>query len=105
MTKSEICSSYRTIKIDPDLFCEFKKFKLKQNELILRNERFHKNEDSIIPQKHHGHYLTPSTIRNTMQGYCKKAVVDYKGTQSFRHTHAVLLLKSDASIKNLYQIV
>jgi hypothetical protein len=50
-------SSYRTIKIDPDLVRELKKFKLKQNELILGNERFHKNEDSIIFQNCHGHYF------------------------------------------------
>ncbi|MED4174353.1 tyrosine-type recombinase/integrase [Halalkalibacterium halodurans] len=31
--------------------------------------------------------------------YCKKAGVEYKGTHGFRHTHAVLLLESGASIK------
>ncbi|MFI8708806.1 tyrosine-type recombinase/integrase [Bacillus sp. NPDC077411] len=82
-------SSYRTMKIDPGLVRKLKKFKLKQNELILGNERFHKNEDSIIFQNCHGHYLTPSTIRE----------VEYKGTHGFRHTHTVLLLESGASLK------
>ncbi|WCL58326.1 tyrosine-type recombinase/integrase [Bacillus safensis] len=45
------------------------------------------------------HYLTPSTIRDTMHGYCKKTGVDYKGTHGFRHTHANLLLESGASLK------
>lgn len=34
-----------------------------------------------------------------MQDYCKKSGVDYKGTHGFRHTHAVLLLESGASLK------
>ncbi|MCD8509795.1 MAG: site-specific integrase, partial [Bacillus sp. (in: Bacteria)] len=92
-------SSYRTIKIEPDLVRELKKFKMKQNELLLGNPRFRKNEDSIIFQNFNGHYLTPSTIRETMQDYCKKAGVDYKGTHGFRHTHAVLALEAGASLK------
>ncbi|MCY9110900.1 tyrosine-type recombinase/integrase [Bacillus atrophaeus] len=72
---------------------------MKQNELILGNERFHKNKDGTIFQNCSGHYLTPSTIRDTMQGYCKKAGVDYKGTHGFRNTHAVILLESGASLK------
>ncbi|WML46417.1 hypothetical protein RCG20_08485 [Neobacillus sp. PS3-40] len=50
-------------------------------------------------QNYNGHYLTPSTVRD----YCKKAGVEYKGTQGFRHTHAVLLLESGASIKFFLQ--
>ncbi|SDZ59729.1 Site-specific recombinase XerD [Evansella caseinilytica] len=99
LTTLKNSSSYRTIKIDNDLVRELKKFKMKQNELLLGNPRFRKNEDSIIFQNFNGHYLTPSTIRETMQDYCKKAGVDYKGTHGFRHTHAVLLLESGASLK------
>ncbi|MFU8649119.1 tyrosine-type recombinase/integrase [Lysinibacillus sp. RSDA_15] len=99
LTTLKNSSSYRTIKIDNDLVRELKKFKMKQNELILGNPRFRKNEDSIVFQNYNGHYLTPSTIRETMKDYCKKAGVDYKGTHGFRHTHAVLLLESGASLK------
>lgn len=99
LTTLKNSSSYRTIKIDNDLVRELKKFKMKQNELILGNPRFRKNEDSIIFQNYNGHYLTPSTIRETMQDYCKKAGVEYKGTHGFRHTHAVLLLESGTSLK------
>ncbi|WOD63877.1 tyrosine-type recombinase/integrase [Niallia taxi] len=99
LTTLKNSSSYRTIKIDNDLVRELKKFKMKQNELLLGNPRFRKNEDSIIFQNYNGHYLTPSTIRETMQDYCKKAGVDYKGTHGFRHTHAVLLIESGVSLK------
>lgn len=70
---------------------------MKQNELILGNPRFRKNEDEIIFQN--GNYLTPSTVRDTIKGYCKKAYVEYKGTHRFIHTHAILLLESGTSLK------
>ncbi|MFB2516091.1 MULTISPECIES: tyrosine-type recombinase/integrase [Lysinibacillus] len=53
----------------------------------------------MIFQNYLGNYLTPSTVRESIEKYCKKAGVDYKGTHCFRHTHTVLLLKSGASIK------
>ena len=92
-------SSYRTIKINDDLVRELKKFKLKQNEMILGDKSFSKNNESIIFQNFLGNYLTPSTVRDSIKDYCEKAGVDYKGTHGFRHTHAVLLLEAGASIK------
>lgn len=99
LTTLKNSSSYRTIKIEDEVLRELKKFKMKQNELILGNPRFHKNQEGIIFQNYNGHYLTPSIIRETMQDYCKKAGVDYKGTHGFRHTHAVLMLESGVSLK------
>ena len=96
-------SSYRTIGLNEDLVRELKKFKLKQNEMLLGNEGFLKNNDGIIFQNYHGNYLTPSTVRESIKGYCKQAGVDYKGTHGFRHTHAILLLESGASIKFVSQ--
>ncbi|WP_226669405.1 tyrosine-type recombinase/integrase [Metabacillus litoralis] len=99
LTTLKNSSSYRTIKIEDEVLRELKKFKMKQNELILGNPRFYKNNEGIIFQNYNGNYLTPSIIRETMQDYCKKAVVDYKGTHGFRHTHAVLMLESGVSLK------
>lgn len=91
-------SSYRTIGIEDDVLKELKKFKIKQNELILSDESFKQNKDQIIFQNYLGNYLTPSTIRDSIRDYCEKAGVEYKGTHGFRHTHAVLLLESGASL-------
>lgn len=99
LTTLKNTASYRKIGLNEDLQRELKKFKLKQNEMILGKKSFHKNEDSIIFQNYLGHYLTPSTVRDSMRGYCKQAGVGYKGTHGFRHTHAVLLLEAGASIK------
>lgn len=106
LTTLKNSSSYRTIGLSElqveghdDLLKALKKFKLKQNEIILSSESFVRNEDGIIFQNFYGNYLTPSTVRETIQKYCKNAGVDYKGTHGFRHTHAILLLESGASIK------
>lgn len=61
LTTLKNASSYRTIKIKPNVIRGLKEFKIKQNELILENPRFRKNEDSIIFQNYNGHYLTPSS--------------------------------------------
>ncbi|MCY8972875.1 site-specific integrase [Bacillus atrophaeus] len=103
LTTLKNASSYRTIKIDNELLRNLKKFKLKQNELVLGDPRFRKNEDEIIFQNYNGHYLTPSIIRETMQGYCKKVGVEYRGTHGFRHTHAFCCLNQVQAL-NMYQI-
>lgn len=92
-------SSYREIRLHEEVLRELRKFKLKQNEMILKYKSFRKSDDDIIFQNFRGNYLTPSTVRETIQKYCKDAGVEYKGTHGFRHTHAVLLLEAGASIK------
>lgn len=47
LTTLKNAASYRTIKIDQDLLRELKKFKLKQNELILGNARFRKMKTEL----------------------------------------------------------
>lgn len=70
-----------------------------QNEMILKNSTFHKNNDGIIFQNYSGNYLTPSTVRGMLNKYCNGAGVEYKGLHAFRHTHAILLLEAGAKVK------
>ncbi|WP_076759585.1 tyrosine-type recombinase/integrase [Edaphobacillus lindanitolerans] len=98
ITSLKNTASYRTISLPPDLLAELKEFKRVQNKLLLSG-KFERNSDGIIFQNFYGHYLTPSTIRETLEPICKKAGVTYKGTHVFRHTHAVLLIEAGASIK------
>lgn len=98
LTTLKNSSSYRTIGLNDEILKELKKFKIKQNELILSDESFRQNKDQIIFQNYLGNYLTPSTVRDSIKDYCSKAGVEYKGTHGFRHTHAVLLLESGASL-------
>ncbi|MCC2248817.1 site-specific integrase [Virgibacillus sp. AGTR] len=103
LTTLKNSSSYRTIKLDDEILKELKRFKMIQNQVIFKYENFKRSDDEIIFQNYLGNYLTPSTVRETIQDYCKKAGVEYKGTHGFRHTHAVLLLEAGASIKYVSQ--
>ncbi|WP_034763675.1 tyrosine-type recombinase/integrase [Rossellomorea vietnamensis] len=99
LTSLKNTSSYRTIRIDEVLVKALNKFKKDQYQVILKYKTFKKNDDGIIFQNFLGNYLTPSTVRESLQEYCQKAGVEYNGTHVFRHTHAVLLLEAGASIK------
>jgi integrase len=103
ITSLKNSASYRTIKVDEKLVDELKKFKMIQNQVILKHMQFKRNSDGIIFQNFSGNYLTPSIIRETFQEYCRKANISYKGTHVFRHTHAVLLLEAGANIKFVSQ--
>lgn len=92
-------SSYRTITLDDELVKSLKKFKLHQNELLLKNEHIPKNKDDIVFQNFLGDYLDVRAVRTSFERFCKKAGLSYKGTHVFRHTHAVLLLEAGANIK------
>jgi site-specific recombinase XerD len=89
--------------MDENLVDELKKFKMIQNQVILKYKQFKRNSDGIIFQNFSGNYLTPSIIRESFQGFCNKANISCKGTHGFRHTHAVLLLEAGASIKYVSQ--
>ncbi|GGF73321.1 site-specific integrase [Paenibacillus albidus] len=91
-------SSYRTIRLEKDAVEVLEEFKAIQENLILKSLTFHQNKDGIIFQNYLGNYLTPSTVRESIENYCIKAEVEYKGTHGFRHTHAILLLESGASL-------
>ncbi|MED3648545.1 hypothetical protein P4475_17360 [Halalkalibacterium halodurans] len=57
LTTLKNTSSYRIIRLNDDLLRELKKFKLKQNELILSDKRFQKNEEGIMFQNYLGNLL------------------------------------------------
>jgi len=91
-------ASYRNIELDEytvDLLMSFRK---QQQKMIMKYDKFVRNEDLIIFQTYNGNYMTPSTIRDTLKGHCDNAGVAYKGTHCFRHTHAVLSLEAGADL-------
>lgn len=90
-------SSYRSIKLDDKLLASLKNFRRIQNQMILKHRNFIRHKDMIIFQNEKGNYLTPSTVRDTIKGYCFNAGVEYKGTHGFRHHHAVVSLEAGAT--------
>lgn len=92
-------SSYRTIKLDKELLNVMKEFKRTQNKVILKYSTFVKSNKDIIFQNNMGDYYRCNSIRADLRIYCKNANVTYKGTHTFRHTHAILSLEAGASLK------
>lgn len=98
LTSLKTTASYRTIKLEEDILDDLRTFKAVQDKLIDEIDTFQRNKDNIIFQNYLGNYMTPSTVRESIRDYCNKLGVAYKGTHGFRHTHAVLLLESGASL-------
>lgn len=75
--------------------------------LILGNEKFHKNEYSLIFQNRHCNYLTPSTIYDTIQSYCaKKLVLIIKATMALDLDISMRFCDvNQVPALNIYQIV
>ncbi|WP_017812410.1 tyrosine-type recombinase/integrase [Paenibacillus shenyangensis] len=93
ITSLKSYSSYRTIQLDDDLLYYLEQFKEIQKKIVLNP-----HGDNLIFQNGWGQYLMPLVVREAFESYCKQVGVEYKGTHGFRHTHAVLLLESGASL-------
>ncbi|WP_404454004.1 site-specific integrase [Virgibacillus necropolis] len=91
-------SSYRNIEIDENTIELLGWFKKIQNDCISKYDKFKRNKDVIIFQTYNGNYMTPSTVRDTLAGHCLNAGIEYKGTHTFRHTHAVLSLEAGTDL-------
>ncbi|WP_199925731.1 site-specific integrase [Paenibacillus bouchesdurhonensis] len=66
------------LKLEDDVLEDLKTFKTVHGKLTDENETVHPNEDGIIFQNYLGNCMTPSTVRETIRDYCKKAAVEYK---------------------------
>lgn len=91
-------SSYRNIELDDETVELLMDFRKTQQKMVLKYPKFTRNENLIVFQTYNGNYMTPSTVRETLKGYCTTAGVAYKGTHGFRHTHAVLALEAGADL-------
>ena len=68
-----------------------------QNKLVL-NEMYH-HDLNLVFCRNDGNYLPKSTLFNAMKRITKKAGIPDISIHALRHTHAVLLLESGASMK------
>lgn len=98
VTTLKTVSSYRNIEIDEETIKLLAWFRKKQQKMIMKHDSFKRNKDMIIFQTYRGDYMTPSTVRDTLERQCLNAGVEYKGTHAFRHTHAVLSLEAGADL-------
>lgn len=92
-------ASYRTVKLDKEILAELNQFKLAQKKSALKYNSFTLSEEGIMFQNQFGGYKTYSGIKANLGIHCDNAGVEYKGTHSFRHTHAVLSLEAGATLE------
>lgn len=98
ITTLKTVSSYRNIEIDEETVELLTWFRRIQQKMVMKHSSFKRNKDLIVFQTSFGNYMTPSTVRETLENHCLNAGVEYKGTHAFRHTHAVLSLEASADL-------
>ncbi|MCK1986267.1 MULTISPECIES: site-specific integrase [Peribacillus] len=95
--------SIRTIKIDEMLTNMFKKHKIYQNEIKLKNSPIYQNENFIFARDD-GYPQLRKVFETRLKRLLKKAGIEKNITpHSFRHTHTSLLIEAGVGIKEIQQ--
>ncbi|MFE4349778.1 site-specific integrase [Peribacillus butanolivorans] len=94
-------TSYRKILIDESLTALLTRHVIKQKEIKLKlAERYHR-ETNLVFERRNGLPYSKSTLHRAFNRICRKAGISKHITiHGLRHTHAVLLLESGASLKD-----
>jgi len=92
-------SSKRTIKISQSLVNDlhFHKKQQNQNKLAL-NDIYH-HDLNLVLSRNDGNFMPKSTLFNAFSRILKRAEIPSLPIHALRHTHAVILLESGASMK------
>ncbi|MFD4815109.1 tyrosine-type recombinase/integrase [Peribacillus butanolivorans] len=96
-------TSYRKIFIDESLAALLSRHVIKQKEKKLKlADRYHR-ETNLVFERGNGPY-SKSTLHRAFIRICRKAGITKNITiHGLRHTHAVLLLESGASLKDVQE--
>ncbi len=97
-------TSYRKVLINNDLSTLLSKHLIKQKEIKLKlADRYH-SETNLVFDRGDGLPFAKSTLQRSFNRICKNAGISKHITiHGLRHTHAVLLLESGASLKEVQE--
>ncbi|MEH6940406.1 tyrosine-type recombinase/integrase, partial [Bacillus sp. JJ722] len=97
-------SSHRSIRIDKTLVNLLMKHQIKQKEKKLKLGEYFHSETNLIFERGDGLPFAKSTLQRAFNRICKKADIKKHITiHGLRHTHAVLMLESGASLKEIQE--
>ncbi|MFJ8247119.1 site-specific integrase [Peribacillus asahii] len=97
-------SSYRSILVDDTLLNILKKQEINQKERKLKLGEAFDRETKLIFDRGDGLPFAKSTLQKAFRRICKKAGISKHITiHGLRHTHAVLLLESGSSLKEVQE--
>ncbi|GAB6254495.1 tyrosine-type recombinase/integrase [Peribacillus sp. N1] len=97
-------TSYRKILIDESLAALLTRHVFKQKEIRLKlADRYHR-ETTLVFERGNGLPYSKSTLHRAFNRICRKAgITKHITIHGLRHTHAVLLLESGASLKDVQE--
>lgn len=97
-------TSYRSVLISQELAKELKKHKLKQAEQRMMLGTLYFSDGDLVFERGDGFPYTKSTLHRAIKRIYTKANITKNLTiHSLRHTHAVMMLESGASLKEVQE--
>ncbi|MBU5342330.1 site-specific integrase [Caldifermentibacillus hisashii] len=99
ITSPKTKASIRTIKLDDQTIKMLKKQKINRNEMYLMYRDYRQPDTNIIFHQHEGRWLRTNVVREYFKEVCKRAGLPVLSPHALRHSHAVHLLESGATIK------
>lgn len=97
-------TSYRSVLISADLLKEIKKQKFKQKERRLIRGEGYLSAANLVFDREDGFPFTKSTLHRAFNRMCQQAGISKQITiHGLRHTHAVMMLESGASLKEVQE--
>ncbi|MFE0508098.1 tyrosine-type recombinase/integrase [Peribacillus butanolivorans] len=97
-------TSYRKVLIDESLAALLSRHVLKQKEIKLKLANRYHRETNLVFERGNGLPYSKSTLHRAFIRICRKAgITKHITIHGLRHTHAVLLLESGASLKDVQE--